>query len=620
VPKSIIAVAAIQALATPQSYGRGREYHRSGAVHGVVRRGNEISGQVEGSEIDPYHVRVRICENGVADATCTCPYDWGGYCKHIVAVLLQIADRPEGVTERPPISELLQNFDKAQLISLIERRLETDDTLVEWLELELATVASEPEVGAKTKTGKSRRRYVDASSFREQAKSLIAGRYRRRRYWDDWRATGNHDELEQLVRKAVPFLERGDGRNALSVLEAITDEFVDGWFAEAYADDEDMYLLFDDLARMIAEAALMSDLEAEERDALAVTIEDWHQRLAEYGVGNAFPVAIHALETGWDDPAVEAVLSGKVRMWPPAGRRGEVENQLTAVRLRVLEGANRSEAYLRLSRAAGAHAEHASMLAKLGRVADARKYARKRFKAPSEALALAKTLRESGEDIAALDIAEVGLDLKGEVPGKLQADETFGRFSGSHGVCWLAHWLRDYAGALGRTQLALKAAMIGFKETHTLEDFRAAEAWAKSKGSKATWARARKDLLADLAAAPYAHDRTLIFLEEGLIDEAIASVGKPSDYSSDTVTLMRLCEAAAISRADWVIKFAVSKASGIMDNNRASHYDEAALWLQKAALAYETLGQEDDWAFLIERLIDKHRRKYKLRPLLEAIR
>ncbi len=57
-----------------------------------------------------------------------------------------------------------------------------------------------------------------------------------------------------------------------------------------------------------------------------------------------------------------------------------------------------------------------------------------------------------------------------------------------------------------------------------------------------------------------------------------------------------------------------------MDDNGSGHYTEAARWLEKAALGYEAAGREDDWVALHAELIEKHRRKYKLRPLLEALR
>jgi uncharacterized Zn finger protein len=77
---------------------------------------------------------------------------------------------------------------------------------------------------------------------------------------------------------------------------------------------------------------------------------------------------------------------------------------------------------------------------------------------------------------------------------------------------------------------------------------------------------------------------------------------------------------AAASHSDWVIRYTVARASSIMDDNRSGQYAEAARWLEMAALGYEATGRDDDWAVLLAGLIEKHRRKYKLRPLLEALR
>jgi uncharacterized Zn finger protein len=57
-----------------------------------------------------------------------------------------------------------------------------------------------------------------------------------------------------------------------------------------------------------------------------------------------------------------------------------------------------------------------------------------------------------------------------------------------------------------------------------------------------------------------------------------------------------------------------------MEAGAAGSYDRAAQWLRQAALAYEAAGRFEEWSAVIEGLIEKHRRKYKLRPLLEALR
>jgi uncharacterized Zn finger protein len=296
-------------------------------------------------------------------------------------------------------------------------------------------------------------------------------------------------------------------------------------------------------------------------------------------------------------------MAGKGRSWPPSGAGDWLEDQLTTVRLRVLEACGRTEEYLNLASAARAHTSYVAILVKLERTPDAIKYAQKTFKQPSQALAFAKVLREAAAHEDALKIADAGLGLA--------ADDDI---AGS--VVPLAHWLRDYAGGLGKTALALKAARTAFEHSLSLEDFRAVQTWAGGD-----WASIRKDLLAHLARAPHAYDRIRIYLSEGLIDAAVRAVGDQFGYGAHDETLMRLASAAHASHPEWVIRLAMYQANSIMDANHASHYALAAQWLEKAALAHEALGrEEDDWRACLDKLIDRHRRKYKLRPLLEGLR
>ena len=65
----------------------------------------------------------------VSPRRCACPYEYGGYCKHIVAVLLKASERHTDIVERPALSEQLADLDKVQLIVLLARRLDVDDSL-----------------------------------------------------------------------------------------------------------------------------------------------------------------------------------------------------------------------------------------------------------------------------------------------------------------------------------------------------------------------------------------------------------------------------------------------------------------------------------------------------------
>lgn len=76
----------IRAGANDKSFQRGRELFRSGAISNAAIQGHTLSGECEGSGSPFYKVCAELDGGGIRSATCSCPYDFGGYCKHIVAL------------------------------------------------------------------------------------------------------------------------------------------------------------------------------------------------------------------------------------------------------------------------------------------------------------------------------------------------------------------------------------------------------------------------------------------------------------------------------------------------------------------------------------------------------
>ena len=60
-------------------------------VSDLIRTGNTLTTRASGSR--RYQVEIEIDADGIY-AQCSCPYDWGGYCKHIGAVLLVWVQAP----------------------------------------------------------------------------------------------------------------------------------------------------------------------------------------------------------------------------------------------------------------------------------------------------------------------------------------------------------------------------------------------------------------------------------------------------------------------------------------------------------------------------------------------
>jgi len=109
----------IKNLCTETSFVGGLEYFQMGNVTDLKQVGNRITDTVEGTK--DYTVTIRTGKKTIA-ATCTCPYDWGGYCKHIVATLIALSEnypeiKKDTDKKEKKIKEILNNlsFDKLKV-------------------------------------------------------------------------------------------------------------------------------------------------------------------------------------------------------------------------------------------------------------------------------------------------------------------------------------------------------------------------------------------------------------------------------------------------------------------------------------------------------------------------
>lgn len=126
---SAIRIEAIQALAEPKIFERGKSYYEEGMIINPIMRDNRIEAFSHGSQI--YRVSAYISEGHIGQTHCSCPYDWGGVCKHIVALLLTYLLQPKLFIKRLTIGELLLNKNRQDLINIIETMLDRHPTLLE---------------------------------------------------------------------------------------------------------------------------------------------------------------------------------------------------------------------------------------------------------------------------------------------------------------------------------------------------------------------------------------------------------------------------------------------------------------------------------------------------------
>lgn len=637
----------IRRLASGESFQRGREYFRSGAVTGLTLRGERLIAAVEGRSYQPYRVDVTFDAGAIASAKCTCPYDWGGACKHIVAALLAYINEPEQVEERPPLDALLAGLSSEQLQGILSSLAAQQPGLADVIEAQvLALRASAMAEHARSQSTEhspvtdgisTRKRQtavtavtaVDPAPFRRQVRSILHSLDSMRMSEAYWHVGGIVQSVRQVAEQALPFIEAGDGRSALAVLQGVTEAYIDDW---TNLDDSNGELgaYFEDLGALWTEAVLTADLIPSERTSWAKRFREWQREVDEYGIDEAFQPAEKAAEQGWDYPPLQRLLRGEFAEreveehaqyeedeaydeeeydeydeYDEFGEYGdedesEYADTLTLARLNVLERQGRAQEYLNLARAEGLAERYVTMLARLGRIEEATEYALNRLRAPGEVLSVARALQAKGAIEEALNIARHGLTLE-------PRPYSIGRQG-------LARWLRDLAESAGRQELALEAALIAMREVPSLDEYQAVQSLAGER-----WPQVKEELLRTLREKPYVQRAQVeIYLYEDLIDDAVATVSQ-ANASYDLVDMVVDGAIESGSHHDWVIEACQSQAGEIIEGGKSQLYEAAARWLEKARTASVAVGREAEWRAYIEGIIASHKRKYRLVPLLEAL-
>ncbi len=568
-----------------QSFERGKRYYNQGNVGSVVRRGQSLIGEVWGSQYDPYRVEVTFDSAGITGAFCSCPYDWGGWCKHVVAVLLTLIREKPGVEERPTVDALLADLNAEQLRSVLEALITNDATLI----TEVETLMAQWQDVESGTSGVSKRG-VDPAAFRQRVRWILHsldGMRASEAYWHVGDVVG---QLEDVLAEAEELIEAGDADLALPLLEILTEEYVEGWLG---LDDSDGFAgqFFYSLGRAWTEALLSVELSSEERETWQEKIERWHREVDQYSVYDAFPPALDVLEEYPDVTEIsyfldEEGLEEGLGTWHL--------RDLLPVALRVLERQERYDLYLELARGTLREAAYVTMLVKLERIDEAVAYGMQELRDPGAVLALAKALRAKEHLAEALRLAERGLTLEGP-----KGD--------------LAAWLRDVAVSLERTDLALRAAKIAFREQPNLNAYLQVQELAGEM-----WPAVREELLEALRdRTPDSSPEVVeVFLHAGEIDDAIRALGQ---YPGDAL-LAKVADAAASHRPDWVIRQCRTRAERIMDAGQSRKYSQAANWLAKVKAAQLAKGEVEAWRTYLSALLQKHHRKYKLVPMLKNLR
>lgn len=495
------------------------------------------------------------------------------------------------------LTEALQKLTLERHLQLWTTLLEEEPGFSRKLELllakEMAPETPKPDSGKRTPV-------IDITPFRREAKAITAslqGRY------DDGMGEMIYDRLQVLLTRIEPFLEADDGESALLALREILDAFTYEWIE---MDEEgDISILIDEMGEMIAEALLRADPPLPTRRKWLKALRKWHDEMANYGCEEGANVAIRAAEEGWDLPEQNAILRGEFSDTDSDLDSSQPKDPLARIRMRILAQRGRHEERLNLARFHGEFGECAQTLLHLGRADEAERIAMTRMTAPMEMQSLAQQFYDQGNVARALRIAEHGLaqkDEKGQqLPGRLD----------------LARWLRDHAMVAGNHALALHAAEEAVMDACEMGDYLALERLAGEM-----WPSIRTGVLErvvrDEASWRASENRITLLLREGWVHEAIC-LADQYRYLDEAV-LRAVMMAALTTHPDWVIQRSRAAAEEIINAARSSSYEMAAEWLALTREGHLKADRLTEWSVWLTELIQKHARKYKLKPLLEKLK
>jgi len=436
---------------------------------------------------------------------------------------------------------------------------------------------------------------IDPRQVRREVYSAIHSLDRMRGSEAYWQVGAVVNEIGQILNQAWTLIEADDGHNALTLLQALTEEYIREW---ENLDDSDAEAsdFFKQLGPAWTEAVLSTDLTDQERKTWADRLDNWGGEIAGYGVDPLFEAAATAALDGWDYPPLQRVLQGTI---PEQGAwEDEIPayaDDLTKARLNILERRGRLQEYLYLAEAEKQTEGYVTMLVRLDRAQEAIAYGLKHLETTEQALALAKALYEHGEREQSLQIANHGLVLEGHKGN-------------------LAKWLRDQAQAMDKPEMALPAAEQAFYAEITLANYQqvaeiAKEQWAERRTTLLDYVRSNK--------SSSQHGSVEIFLHEGLLDDAIARL---EPYGTHTL-VEQVVNAALTSQPhlDWVIQTCRKQAESIMDRGKAQYYYSVGNWLTKARTAYQSAGRKGEWQTYLNELLSTHARKRNLVPILKGL-
>lgn len=201
-------------------YERGERLYEAEEVWDLAWRGDRLEAKVSGNSAPSYQVGLDFSDDGAIVASCTCPYDWGGWCKHQVAAALTALHHSSDIPQRPSLKDLLKQLAPSQREPLIYYLVEQEPHLLELIE----SFVREPDELLSS----SDLSPPDILSYRGRLQELLEETLREvvEGYVEEDILT---EPLLEILSEVSPYLEMGEFQAASQLLETITQEYVEAY-------------------------------------------------------------------------------------------------------------------------------------------------------------------------------------------------------------------------------------------------------------------------------------------------------------------------------------------------------------------------------------------------------
>jgi uncharacterized Zn finger protein len=621
----------LRAYSDEASFQKGYDYYLHHAIVEPTLSESVLTAFCHGSSLSPYRVVATLLPAGdksahkVVSAGCSCPR--GGFCKHLVALLLTWLYQPERFVVRSRLMGRLSEKSREELLALLEQLVQRQpdiEPMVELLiELPLVTPAQE-----KNRPGRGKERTLDPSTIQSQVASAFyhAG--------EGWGAASRvAAELEQLYDIGKNFAEAGEWANAQVVYATIAEETV-MQYEEVHDEGQVSWVLGKCAAGLVecleAQSTLPQDeqLDTEAREELLTALFDLWKFGDNYG-GIEADVAGAMAEsvTEYERKMVESWLREEMRSGQDFS--SQWHNRSIIHFLATLKQAEHfsDEDSLEEYRKAGLYKELTERLLQLGRENEALGVAQATLTESRDVTWFAEQLLKLGEAWReqALGFVETRLgEVEQALRGKRQ-DST-----GERTVDTYRGWLGEKYSIYGRPQQALKIELARFQVSPDTTTYRAVRSAAQIAGQpEDVWSDLRPRLIQTLEQQSRWGALVSIYLDEGEVGHALSALAElergsggslPGDgynyYSPPGDYRIQVAKAAEEDYPGEAIRLYKIVIQKLIDGRGRENYQQAIGYMMRIRMLYQKQGQEPEWQAYITNLRNSNK---SLRALKEEL-